>query len=315
MSILTVRDIQGLAAYNNTVTIPSGHIFDVQGNLKVPTFTTATRPSTSTVGLVGFNTTTSTVQIYTGSTNGWVDVGKTTNDGLTASTAVDKSTDILAANPSASTGWYWIKVSGVAYQFWVDTVYSGGGWVLVLNNRSSTSGMNNLTYANARTNVINSRGNYGTGYNPSNFNLWVGLDAWKALADANTGTNRIVAFVAGSYQRLQDQSNHSRRSSWDWTGWGSSYAMTGYANLSNEVGGATPGWWSYHIVNNYNLTTYDADQDAYGANCSQLYNNNPWWYGACWDGNFFAGGGGYADAPFWTGSGSDYYAYMGTYIK
>ena len=75
MSILSVRDIQGIAAYNNTVRVPSGHIFDVQGNFKVPTFTTATRPTTTTVGLVGFNTTTSTVQVYTGATNGWVDIG------------------------------------------------------------------------------------------------------------------------------------------------------------------------------------------------------------------------------------------------
>lgn len=315
MSILSVRDIQGITAYSNTVRIPAGHIFDVSGNLKVPTWTTSTRPSTSTVGLFGFNTQTNTVQVYSGAIYGWIDVGKTAADGTSQAAAVDKSADILTANPSASTGWYWIKVSGIAYQFWVDTVYSGGGWIMVLNNRGGNGGMNNLTYANARTNVINSRGNYGTGYTPSSFNLWVGLDTWKVLADSNPGTNRVVSFVAGSYQRLQDQNNHSRRSSWDWTGWGTNYAMTGYANLSNELGGSTPGWWSYHIVNNYNLTTYDNDQDVYGANCSQLYNNNPWWYGACWDGNLFAGGGGYTDNPYWTGSGSDYYSYAGVYIK
>jgi hypothetical protein len=314
MSILSVRDIQGIAAYNNTVRVPSGHIFDVQGNFKVPTFTTVTRPTTTTVGLVGFNTTTSTVQVYTGATNGWVDIGKTAIDGTTQASAVDKSTDILVANPAATTGWYWIKVSGTAQQFWVDCTYRGGGWILVLNNRSGNGGMNNLTYSNAVNNVINSRGNYGTGYNPSNFNLWVGLSAWKTLADANTGTNQIVEFVANGYQRLQDTPQHAKRAYWDWTGWSASYALTGYANKSIEVGGSGPGWYDYHIANNYSLTTYDNDQDAYGANCSQLYNNNPWWYGACWSGNGFAGGG-YSDSWYWDSSGGDYWSYGCAYIK
>jgi len=314
MSTLAVYNLEGISTQNNTVRIPAGHVFDVQGNLKIPTFTTSTRPTTSTVGLVGFNTTTSTVQIFTGGTTGWIDIGKTTNDGSSQAAAVEKSTDILAANPGATTGWFWIKVNGIANQFWVDCAYSGGGWVLVLNNRAGNGGVNNLTAANAKSNTINSRGNYGTGYSPSSFNLWVGLDAWKILADNNPGSNKIVALVAGSFQRLQDQTSHSRRSSWEFTGWGSNYAMVGYSNLVNESGNATPGWWGYHISNNYNLTTYDNDQDVYGANCSQLYNNNPWWYGACWDGNFFAGGG-YQDAPYWTGSGSDYYSYGAAYVK
>ena len=124
-------------------------------------------------------------------------------------------------------------------------------------------------------------------------------------------------FTASSYQTLGSIANHSRRSSWSWTGWSSTYALQGASSLSNEVGGVTPGWYSYHIAGGYPLTTYDNDQDGNSGNCATYYNNNGFWYGSCWDGNFWGGGGGgsYADAAFWTGSSTDYYNYGAVYIK
>ena len=61
------------------------------------------------------------------------------------------------------------------------------------------------------------------------------------------------------------------------------------------------------------LKRRDNDQDAYGASCSVAYTNYPWWYGACWDGNYF-GGSGHQDGPYWSGSGGDYHNYGGIYI-
>jgi hypothetical protein len=239
--------------------------------------------------------------------------------GTTPDNPAAKSTDILAANPSAATGWYWIVAGNDVGRFWVDMTYSGGGWVLVLNNRTGNGGMNNLTYENATKNVINFRStsstspglNYGNHYTPTNFNLWVGLDAWKSIIDANSSFKKVAYFTAASYQTLGNTGSHSRRSSWSWTGWSSTYVMQGASSLSNEVGGTTPGWYSYHIANGYALTTYD---NQLGNACVTYYNNNPFWYGGCWDGNFFAGGG-YVDAPYWTGSGGDYYSYGAVYIK
>jgi len=242
--------------------------------------------------------------------------------GTTPDNPAAKSTDILAANPSAATGWYWISAGNDVGRFWVDMTYSGGGWVLVLNNRTGNGGMNNLTYENATKNVINFRStsstspglNYGNHYTPTNFNLWVGLDAWKSIIDANSSFKKIVYFTASSYQTLGNTGSHSRRSSWSWTGWSSTYALQGASSLSNEVGGVTPGWYATHIAGGRSLTTYDKDQDIYGSNCSTLYNNNPFWYDNCWDGNIFAGGS-YADAPYWTGSSGDYYNYGAVYVK
>ncbi len=239
--------------------------------------------------------------------------------GTTPDNPAARSTDILAANPSAATGWYWIAAGNEVDRFWVDMSYSGGGWVLVLNNRSGNGGVNNLTYVDATKKVINFRStsstspgvNYGNHYTPNNFNLWVGLDAWKSIIDANSSFKKIAYFASTSYRTLGDTGNHTKRSSWSWTGWSSTYAMQGASSLSNEVGGSTPGWYNYHIANGYSLTTFDNDQDAYGSNCSTSYNNAPWWYGACWSGNIW----GYDGAPYWESSGADYHNYAAAYIK
>ena len=66
MSSLSVRDIQGIAAYSNTVRIPSGNTLSFDGNLKVPVWSTPTRPATPTQGLIGYNDTTKIFEIYTG---------------------------------------------------------------------------------------------------------------------------------------------------------------------------------------------------------------------------------------------------------
>ena len=245
--------------------------------------------------------------------------------GTTPDNPAAKSTDILAANPSASTGWYWIAAGNDVGRFWVDMSYSGGGWVLVMNNRSGNLGMPSLSYADATKKVVNFRStsstspgvNYGNHYTPTNFNLWVGLDAWSNIINANSSFKKVVYFTATSYQTLGSTGSHSRRSSWSWTGWSSTYAMQGVSSLSNEVGATTPGWYSYHIANGYSLTAFDTDQDVYGGNCAQAYGNCPFWYGACWDGNFWGGGSNtsHGDAAYWTGSGGDYYSYGAVYVK
>ena len=239
--------------------------------------------------------------------------------GTTPDNPAARSVDILAQNPSAATGWYWLAAGNDVGRFWVDMSYSGGGWVLVLNNRTGNGGMPSLSYVDATTKVINFRStsstspgvNYGEHYTPTNFNLWVGLDAWKSIIDANSSFNKIVFFVSTSYRTLGDTGNHTKRSSWSWTGWSSTYALQGASSLSNEVGASTPGWYNYHIANGYSLTTFDRDQDAYGSNCSTSYNNAPWWYGACWSGNIW----GYDGAPYWESSGADYHNYAAAYIK
>ena len=196
--------------------------------------------------------------------------------------------------------------------------YDGGGWVLVANNRLNTGNMGTTagTYAASTTGFI-TLGNYGLGTNPSNFNLWVGLSKWNSIAAAS-GQRKFVEIVSSNIGvKLGQTGFHSKRARWTWTGWSGTYAWQGIGNFSLELGANNPGLYSYHIAGGYSFTAYDLDQDGNPNNCATFYGNTPFWYGSCWDGNFWGGGssGSYADGPFWSGSNTDYFNYGAYYVK
>jgi hypothetical protein len=257
------------------------------------------------------------LKYYSSDDKAWKYIVTTVKDGLTSATAVDKSTDILTVNPSAPTGWYWININNTPQQYWVDNSFEGGGWVMVASHPINVS-IQALTYAQAAQSTTGYSSSdaitYGSG-DPKSYSMWVGLAGWSAITSANAAGKNFIYYTAGSQVALSDTGSHSRRSRWKWDGWNSLYSWNNPNTLVNDVGG-TPGLWGYHIAGNYNFTTYDTDQDVYGANCATLYNNAPWWYGACWSGNFWGGNGtGYANAAFWDGSGGDYYNYGAMYVK
>lgn len=212
-------------------------------------------------------------------------------------------------------GWYWINTPIGPVHTYVNQEYDGGGWVLVIANTSGTAGMRNLTYqeaissCNIRTHAgINS---FGTKLGAlSNYNFWVGLNYWPYLSKRVTSNKiTLVQYIAGPSGVSLD-GTHNFRSRWTFDNFSSSYAFSGYGGIVNEIGGAAPGLYSYHAANQFSLTTYDMDQDAYGSNCSSSYGNNPWWYGACWSGSYF----GYDNGPYWESS-STLYTYGAIYIK
>ena len=219
-------------------------------------------------------------------------------------------------------GFYNIDILGNnTKQFvYVNQDYDGGGWVCVLANRGATGGMNNLTYSNA-VNSINYRSGNAVSDPRSgsrslaDHNIWVGTQYWSALSGRVTsGKVTVVQFVSGTNGTALNGS-HTKRYRWRFDNFNGTYGMVGATAISDETSTGSPGFYTYHAAGGYNLTTFDNDQDVYGANCSSLYNNNPWWYGACWSGNYFAGGGGYADYPYWDSSGGDYHQYGAVYIK
>ena len=219
----------------------------------------------------------------------------------------------------ATTGWYWLTVDGSVNLYWIDMDYDGGGWVLVANNRLNTGNIGTTagTYANSTTGFITSSNSYGLGWNPSNFNLWVGLSKWNSIAAAS-GQRKFVEIVSSNIGvKLGQTGFHSKRARWTWTGWSATYAWQGAANFSLELGANNPGLYSYHIAGGYSFTAYDLDQDGHPGNCATFYGNTPFWYGSCWSGNFWGGGsgGGYADGPFWDGSSTDYFNYGAYYVK
>tara|TARA_R110001606_G_scaffold357119_1_gene508600 strand:- start:202 stop:936 length:735 start_codon:yes stop_codon:yes gene_type:complete len=233
-----------------------------------------------------------------------------------------------AAEIQGPSGFYKIQTTHGPVVVYVDQDYDGGGWIMVLANRRYTSGMNNLKYLDA-VNSVNYRtdgtddatNTLVTGQRQiknlglSNVNAWVGLRYWLELAGRKTAnTMSMTQIAAGSSVTLNATSSHTFRSFWSATGFTSEYGFSGAGNISNQVGGTTPGLYS-HATSGNALTTFDKDQDSNGGNCSTYYNNNPWWYSSCWTGNMFAGGG-HFDAPYWVSSGSsNHYGYGALYIK
>ena len=71
MSTLSIHDIQGISAFNNTVRVPVGHKLEVAENLKIPVHTNSTRP-TGAIGTLGFNSEGGELEIYDGTS--WVSI-------------------------------------------------------------------------------------------------------------------------------------------------------------------------------------------------------------------------------------------------
>jgi hypothetical protein len=132
MSSLSLRDIQGISAFQNKVRIPSGHQLSFDGNLKIPTWTTGTRPASPEIGLFGFNTTDGVTELYNGTE--WVTVGQSRLDGSSEQrAAISASTLRQTLGSSAVNGAYWYKFSdGSTRRLWTDfTTYSNYSFVMV----------------------------------------------------------------------------------------------------------------------------------------------------------------------------------------
>jgi hypothetical protein len=226
---------------------------------------------------------------------------------------------------TGSSGFYAINTPVGPVVSYVDQDYDGGGWVQVMSNAAYTGGMNNLSYFDA-INTCNFR-NPGTnnGSNTSRgprgltgvsgYNSWIGLKYWQYLAGRVTsGKVMVVQFVSTAPVALGSTGSQTKRYRWRFDNFSSTYGFSGATGISDETGTGSPGFLDYHASNGFGLTTYDNDQDPNGGNCSTYYNNNPFWYGSCWSGNYFAGGG-YADAPYWQSSTTDYHNYGAVYIK
>lgn len=236
--------------------------------------------------------------------------------GSTPGTAASSARQIKELTGTNQNGFYWIKPGNLdPLYLWCDMNYDGGGWALVLANcRAGTftgapgsNGIGALRYEQ----VVHNNNINGTYTNLLQFRQFVGVKYWPAL-----GLN-AAQFCSTTTATLSNTAAHTKRYRWRYTGMTSLYAFTGGAAVSDETGTGSPGFYSHNVAGGYNLTTTDRDQDSYGANCANLYGGTPNWYSACWSGNPWGGGngGGYADAPFWDGSGSDNHNYMAIYLK
>ena len=136
MSQLTVHDIVGLSTYQNKIRIPSGHELEVDEKMKVPVWTTSTRPSGPEIGLFGYNTTLKVAEIYDG--NEWSPIGTISRSGTTIDTAGYAASEVVAGLSAPTPQQRWINPDNYSpFQIYVcdnlagmGTVPSGGpNWV------------------------------------------------------------------------------------------------------------------------------------------------------------------------------------------
>jgi hypothetical protein len=156
--------------------------------IQLPADTTANRPGSPSVGMMRFNTTLDTAEIYTPA--GWAGFGSTLG---TSGNPATSGAALYASNPSLPDGLYWFKNSGgTLMQTWCDI--TNGGWVLVASNNASSgtipggSGRNDIQYALNR----NGASSLGT---PSPNDDWI-IGTW--LDTFSFTSARVVGFGRSS---------------------------------------------------------------------------------------------------------------------
>jgi hypothetical protein len=227
-----------------------------------------------------------------------------TLDGSTSAKAAPSANWLRNKCGINTNGMYWLNPGGLgANQFYCDFTFdSQRVWVMVIANRTGTGAVGSLTYANATSPTITTVGTYNASLA---FNLWVGLNYWPYLG------NTVNQYVYSSATGLSG--THTKRSRWKFNGWSSTYAFLHPRDVTNDVGSTSPGLYAYHAVNGYSLSTFNNDQDVHPTNCSSVYGNNPWWYGGCWDGNYY--GFNQSDNVHWSGSSGDQHAYGAIFLS
>lgn len=108
-------------------------IIDATDFLTLPRGTTAQRPGSPAIGHLRFNTSFNVAEYWNGTA--WIDAESGLRAGLNGSTqalAAPSAEAILAVDPNAPSGDYWIQPSGqTAYKVYCEMSMAGGAWVLV----------------------------------------------------------------------------------------------------------------------------------------------------------------------------------------
>lgn len=243
-------------------------------------------------------------------------------DGTSVDRAAPSAKYIKDKNPSAPSGFYWIKplAHALPIRVWCDMYYKGGGWVLVMSNClagsvagfSGSNGIASNDGINFDQTIHNNTVKNGTYNNSLAFSQLVGLKYWESL-----GRN-MVQFTAASPVKLAQTNLHTKRARLRYQSFGTNWQFIDPLYLGGDgAGDDAPGLLIYHMLNSYGWTTADRDADNYTGNCANNYGGNPWWYGACWSGSMWGGGnsGSYTDGPWWQGSAIDSHNYMAIYLK
>ena len=163
--------------------------------LTLPVGTTGERPGSPVAGMARYNTTTSTIEYYNGST--WTGLGL--QDGSSEANAAPSAAYIKAITSTTISGTYWIKNSSmsVAVQVYCDMSYDGGGWMMLSYGYTDGTDRGLGNYAMPNLNHDGTAYSYNPTVRASNHGLVASPNSQKsALLIAKASTTFLMA--AGS---------------------------------------------------------------------------------------------------------------------
>lgn len=229
MSILRITNLQGTSGSNNTITVPSGHNFqvngtiDAKGEMYIPTWTNSTRPTANLeVGLVGYNTEEQITEVYTGDptigVNGWTIFGKTASKSLADSVGATPYLHYQAEDLDAFSNGTVLNSTNK----WINQGSAGSSFDLINDSGTSTS-----------VTIVTQNG-----IKAANFSGWSGLvfntAAYQTFVQSSATQNWTAAYVYGG-------GDNGSTCSPSWSG--NQFGGSG-TNPPDRGGGGLFGWYT-----------------------------------------------------------------------
>jgi hypothetical protein len=240
------------------------------GYMGLPVGTTAQRPVSPSDGMMRRNTTLNCVEYYSSVDQAWVKISDNGGSGVTPSNPATSATAILLLNPSAPSGYYYIRPDGTnIYYVYCDMVTGGGGWMLMINARPN----NGSQYVGSNDYGLSSLGAYTyPEFNKATTSMWgtTTINNFFKIAGykygrmtPGPGVNLTSPFT-GLHQRigtttLSQWPGSLNECSSRGTLAGSTYSwvLTQYQSWSDALAGTNPRTGTYTGASHYYPTTYD----------------------------------------------------------